>query len=237
MIRGRNRQYWCSRSNIRFHGALIKDILKYGMPVAASNLFTSLGAVFIQSLINAYGTTVVAGYTAANKLDQLALYSIISVGNASSTFAGQNTGAGRPERVRQGVRAGWIIGAGVSLVFGTALYLFGHFLVQLFISPEEEEAIRVAVGFLRTVSPFYLLGCGMQIYLNTMRGMGEVVIPMAGSLMELVVKAVTAFVLSLSFSYQMLWFAWPTGWLVSFAMLAVYYYSFLWKKRDRQVTE
>lgn len=230
VIRNKNEQYWCRRVNVRFHGRIILDILKYGMPVAASNLFTSLGAVFIQSLINGYGTTVVAGYTAANKLDQLALSSVLSVGNAASTFAGQNTGAGKLHRVREGVRSAWTIGIVVSVVFGLALYFGGSYLVRLFISGEETETINVAVTFFKTVAPFYLLSCGMQIYLNTMRGMGEVVIPMAGSLTELVSKIAAAFLLSRALRYQTLWYAWPAGWLVAFLVLAVYYYVFLWKK-------
>ncbi len=230
VIRNKNEQYWCRRVNVRFHGRIILDILKYGMPVAASNLFTSLGAVFIQSLINGYGTTVVAGYTAANKLDQLALSSVLSVGNAASTFAGQNTGAGKLHRVREGVRSAWTIGIVVSVVFGLALYFGGSYLVRLFISGDETETINVAVTFFKTVAPFYLLSCGMQIYLNTMRGMGEVVIPMAGSLTELVSKIAAAFLLSRAFRYQTLWFAWPVGWLVAFLVLTVYYYMFLWKK-------
>ena len=233
MIRTQYRRYWCRRQNVRFHGDIVLDILKFGMPVAASNLFFSLGGVFIQSLINGYGTTVVAGYTAANKLDQLALQSVISVGNASSTFAGQNIDAGKPSRVRQGVRAAWIIGLGVSLVFGLLLFFLGSYLVQLFLSSEETEAIQVAVGFFRTVAPFYLLCCGMRIYMDSMRGMGEVIIPMAGSLTELLAKVAAAFIFSLSAGYQTLWLAWPIGWALAFAMLAVYYYVFLWRKYQR----
>ena len=231
VLRVYNERYWCKRANVRFHKNIVLEILKYGMPVAASNLFASLGSVFIQSLINVHGTTVVAGYTAANKLDQLALYGIISVGNASSTFAGQNIGAGKPERVKEGVRCAWIIGAVVCLVFGIILFFFGGFAVQLFVSGKETETIRVAVGFFKIVSPFYIIGCGMRIYMDTMRGMGEVVIPMAGSLTELAGKVAAAFVLSMAAGYEKLWFAWPIGWIAAFILLAVYYYCFLWKKR------
>ena len=148
MIRSRYRQYWCRRTNLHFHRDITRDILKYGMPVAASNLFASLSSVFIQSLINGYGTTVVAGYTAANKLDQLALSSIMSVGNAASTYAGQNIGAGKTDRVKQGIRACWILGIAISLVFGLLLFFFGSFFVQLFISGKES-----GVSFLRLFWP------------------------------------------------------------------------------------
>ena len=231
VLRYQNQQYWSRRRNIRFHKHIVLDILKYGMPVAASNLFASIGGVFIQSVINGYGTTVVAGYTAANKIDQLALSSIISVGNASSTFAGQNIGAGKEDRVKEGVRSAWILGFAISLVFGVLLFFFGNFMVQLFISSKETETIRVAAGFFRIVSPFYLIGCGMRIYMDTMRGMGEVIIPMAGSLTELAAKVAAAFLLSMVAGYEILWFAWPIGWIAAFLLLAIYYYSFLWKKR------
>ena len=71
----------------------------------------------------------------------------------------------------------------------------------------------------------------MRIYMDTMRGMGEVIIPMAGSLTELAAKVAAAFLLSLVAGYEILWFAWPIGWVAAFLLLAIYYYSFLWKKR------
>ncbi len=231
VLRYQNQQFWSRRRNVRFHKHIILDILKYGMPVAASNLFASLGGVFIQSVINGFGTTVVAGYTAANKIDQLALSSAMSVGTAASTYAGQNIGANRPDRVKEGVRSSWIIGLVISLAFGILLFFFGSYAVQLFISGKEVETIRVAAGFFKIVSPFYLICCGMRIYMDTMRGMGEVVIPMAGSLTELVAKVIAAFLLSVAGGYKTMWFAWPLGWLFSFVLLAVYYYAFLWKKR------
>ena len=226
----KSNEYWCRRKNLGFHKDIVRDILKFGMPVAASRLFTSLGAVYIQSLINSFGSTVVAGYTAASKLDQLGLYSLISIGSAISTYSGQNIGARRPDRVKQGIRASWILCIAASAVFGGLLFFGGGYLVRLFIAGDQTETISIAVSFLRVVAPFYLIGGGMYIYMEAMRGLGEVVIPMAGSFTELIAKVAAAFVLSRQLSYQKLWFAWPIGWILSFVRLAVYYYFFLWKK-------
>ena len=128
------------------------------------------------------------------------------------------------------MRSAWILGLVISLVFGVLLFFFGNFMVQLFISGEEKETIRVAAGFFKIVSPFYLIGCAMRIYMDTMRGMGEVVIPMAGSLTELAAKVIAAFLLSLAAGYETLWFAWPIGWVAASILLMIYYYGFLWKK-------
>lgn len=237
VLHHRNTEYWCRKENLGFHRDIILDVLKFGMPVAASRLFTSLGAVYIQSLINSYGSTVVAGYTAASKLDQLALYSLISIGSAISTYSGQNIGARKPWRVKQGIRASWILCAASSILFGGLLFFSGGSMVRLFISGEQKETIGVAVSFLKAVTPFYLIGGGMYIYMEAMRGLGEVVIPMAGSFTELIAKVAAAFILSRRFSYQTLWFAWPIGWILSFAVLAVYYYAFLWKKSSLLLTD
>ena len=230
ILRFKNTEYWCRKENLGLHTDIIRDILKYGMPVAASRLFTSLGGVYIQSLINSYGSTVVAGYTAASKLDQLALQSLVSVGIAVSTFAGQNAGARKPERIRQGIRASWVLVLASSLVFGGLLYFCGGSMVRLFISGEHKETIDVAVSFLKIITPFYLIGGCMYIYMEAMRGIGEVAVPMAGSFTELIAKAAAAWILSRLFSYQALWFAWPAGWILSSALLLIYYYGFLWKK-------
>ncbi len=225
-------QYSCRRKNVRLHGAIVLDILRFGMPMAASNLFASVGGVFVQRLINGYGTTVVAGYTAANRLDQLALSGMNSLGNAVSTYAGQNIGAGRPERVKEGIRASWLIGLGIALVFGLALFFFGGVLVQMFVSASETETIAVASGFFRMVSPFYLVGCGMYIYLGAMRGMGEIAVPMGGSFAELAAKLIAVFLLS-RIGYHAMWAAWPIGWASALALLFLYYRFFFWRRMER----
>jgi Na+-driven multidrug efflux pump len=206
------------------------------MPMAVSNLCASIGGVFVQSRINSYGTTVVAGYTAANKLDQLAISGMNSLSNAMSTYAGQNIGAGRPDRVREGIRAGWIVGLAIALAFGLILFGCGSTLVRMFVSGEEKEAIAVASGFFRTVSPFYMIGCCMYIYLGAMRGMGEITIPMAGSFTELAGKLLAVLFLS-RISYHAMWAAWPVGWAVAFALLWIYYRFFLWKKHQGKPKE
>jgi len=225
-------QYSCRRANLRLNGSIVLDILKFGMPMAVSNLCASVGGVFVQSLINGYGTTVVAGYTAANRLDQLALSGMNSLGNAVSTFAGQNIGAGKPERVKAGVRAGWIIGLVIALVFGFALFFFGETLVQMFIASAERETIAVTAGFFRTVAPFYLVGCGMYIYLGSLRGMGEIAVPMGGSFAELAGKVAAVFLLS-RISYHAMWAAWPIGWAAALLLLWVYSRFFLWKRQAK----
>ena len=128
------------------------------------------------------------------------------------------------------MRASWVIGLAVCAVFGLALFFFGGVFVRMFVSAQETGVIEVATGYLRIVSPLYLLGCGMYLYMDVMRGMGEIVVPTAASFAELIGKLLAAWLLSRAFGYRAMWFAWPVGWAVSLALTAVYYYAFLWRK-------
>jgi len=219
-------QYWCRRENIRFHGHIFKRVCRIGIPMAIQSLFTSFGSMFVQRIVNGLGAVAVAGYTAAIKLNDLALQGVATLGESLSVYAGQNTGARKPERVRMGVKSGLKLGVALSLMFSLIIWFAGPVLVQMFMDAEEAgvaEAIDVAVEFLRRVSPFYFIGCVMYIFTNTLRGTGRVTVPTAASFVELGMKTLAAFLFSSFMTRSEIWFAWPVGYFSAVVLLVIYY--------------
>ena len=201
--------------------------------MSIQNLFTSFGMMAIQSIINPFGSSVVAGYSAASKVDQIGMQPMVAIGNAMSTYVGQNFGAGRMDRIKEGVRKAALMSVVVCGGIGLLLIFGGRFIVQLMVSDAEAAVITVASGYLKIVAAFYIVGSMVYIYTNSLRGMGVVAVPMAASFLELGAKVVVAFLLARLFDYQVIWFAWPVAWIISAVFQGVYYYSGRWKKRIR----
>lgn len=201
-----------------FHPKTMGQIIKIGIPMAVQNAVTSLGMMFVQSMINGYGTNTVAAYTAANKIDQIALMPLQSLGMALSTYTGQNYGSQNVRRIRQGVgiSAGLSLGVGVALM-AVILPLSGP-LVTLFVSAKEVEVIAIAKEYLGVVAMFYWL-CGlMNVFLSLYRGMGKMFISTCSSMLEPASKVIAAFIFGNMFGRMGLWAAWPVGWVFALAL-------------------
>lgn len=218
---------------LRIHGSVLKNVMRIGIPMSIQNLFTSFGMMAIQSIINPFGSAVVAGYSAASKVDQIGMQPMMAIGNAMSTYAGQNFGAGRMDRIKEGVRKAILMSVVVCGLIGLVLIFGGRYMVQLMVSDAEAAVISVATGYLRIVSIFYIVGSMVYIFTNTLRGMGVVAVPMAASFLELGAKVAVAFLLSRFFDYNVIWFAWPVAWIASAVFQGIYYYSGRWKKAMR----
>lgn len=200
-------------------GEIVKRIFKFGIPMSVQNIFVSFGMMAIQGIINSFGSGVVAGYTAANKVDQIALYFMSSIGSAMSTYAGQNYGAQRGERIFSGLRAALVLVIAAGLFVTIAMLFAGRYLVLLFLESSETEAIGVATQYLTTVAIFYVL-CGISyVYSNLLRGIGKVMVPTAASFAELGAKILSAYFLSAVFGHAGIWYAWPMAWVVTDLLL------------------
>ena len=106
---------------------------RIAVPSMVQQSIVSFGMVFVQSLVNSFGSVVLAGYTAATKIDSIAIMPMVNVGNAVSTFTAQNIGAKKPERIREGLRAGRLMAAGIAAVITGILFFKGDVLVAQFV--------------------------------------------------------------------------------------------------------
>lgn len=218
-----------SRVNI-FSWRLLGKIAGVAVPSIAQQSFISVGNIVIQSIINTFGSSVIAGYSAAIKLNNLVITSLSTVGNGISNYTAQNLGAGKINRIREGFRAGlkiaWIICIPIILLYLIA----GNHLIYMFMPSPTGTAIDVGVTFLRIVSPFYILSAVILISNGTLRGIGLMSRFMTSTFSDLILRVSLAKLLSMKFGSTGIWLAWPIGWLAASVISVLFYIS--WTKHN-----
>jgi putative MATE family efflux protein len=206
-----------------FSFALLKKLAVIAVPSILQQSFISVGNIFIQSVINSFGISVTAGFSAAVKLNNLVITSFTTLGNGVSNFTAQNIGAGIPERVKSGRRAGlklvWCLCVPIVLCY----VVFGKELLLLFMDSTSTEALLTGRQFLWILSPFYFVVSAKLVTDGVLRGAGAMKPFMAATFTDLILRVVLAYIFSAMFGVIGIWCAWPIGWMISTAM-SVYFY-------------
>ncbi len=206
-----------------FSFALLKKLAVIAVPSILQQSFISVGNIFIQSVINSFGISVTAGFSAAVKLNNLVITSFTTLGNGVSNFTAQNIGAGIPERVKSGRRAGlklvWCLCVPIVLCY----VVFGKELLLLFMDSTSAEALLTGRQFLWILSPFYFVVSAKLVTDGVLRGAGAMKPFMAATFTDLILRVVLAYIFSAMFGVIGIWCAWPIGWMISTAM-SVYFY-------------
>lgn len=222
--------------SLRFDKTLFRQVMRIGLPAGLQMSLVSIGAMAVMSKINSYGKSFSAAYNVGSRLDQMAFLAVQSLTNAVTAFVGQNTGAKKPERVRQGVRASAAMAAGWCLVMTAALMLLAPRLVGAF-SPEE-AVIRAGVNYLYSIMPFYVLFGTFYVLNGAMRGAGDSVFPMVNVLLSLILVRVPAvYALANRFGPDRMYYGIGIGWCVGFVLCVTYYLSGRWKRRSSLADE
>lgn len=208
-----------------FSWNLLKDISIIAVPSILQQSFVSIGNILIQGMINGFGSGVMAGYAASVKLNNLVITSMTTIGNGISNFTAQNLGAGKPERVKEGFKAGvklvWII-----CIPFVLLYLFvGKYFVYIFLDTPSDAALETGITFLRVLSPFYFAVSLKLVADGVLRGMGKMKLFMLATFTDLALRVLLAWGLSVPFESLGIWFAWPIGWCIATVMSVIFYRS------------
>ena len=216
----------------RFSGDLLSKMCRVAVPSTVQQSVVSVGMFLVQAVVNGFGSSVIAGYTAAIKIDSICILPMVSMGNAVSTFTAQNIGAGQMERVRAGLRISMGVIAAISLPVTLALYLFGDRLVGLFLDAQSGgAAIAAGVEYLRVVSVFYIAMGAMKVAASVLRGAGDIFYFMLATMANLGVRVALAYALSPVLGASAVWWAIPAGWAVGFAIAFLRYRTGRWRER------
>lgn len=206
-----------------FSRRLFKEICLIAVPSILQQSFISVGNIIIQGIINGFGSGVMAGYAASVKLNNLVITSLTTLGNGISNFTAQNLGAGKPERVREGFRAGvklvWIICIPLVLLYLSA----SKYLVYAFLDTPSEAALETGVTFLRILSPFYFVISLKLVSDGVLRGAGMMSRFMIATFTDLILRVALAAILSVPLASTGIWLAWPIGWTVATVMSVLFY--------------
>lgn len=218
---------------------MLRRISVIAVPSILQQSFISVGNLCIQGMINSYGSAVIAGYSAAVKLNTFALTSLTALGNGLSSFAAQNIGAGKITRVKKGFRVGIVMGLCVALPFTALFFFFGPQMVGLFMDESSVQAVSVGCRFLTIVSPFFLLIAAKLMADGVLRGAGAMLPFMVTTFSDLVLRVILAFALNGVWGTDGIWVSWPVGWAAASVMSLVFYLTGIWdpsrKKKKEQI--
>ena len=211
---------------------LLKQIVVIAIPSTLQQSFISIGNIIIQSIINGFGAPVMAGYSAAVKLNNLVITSFTTLGNGISNYTAQNLGARKLDRVKQG------FGVGIKLVWMLSLPLFllyffgGNIVLNLFMDAPTELAMQTGITFLKILSPFYFVVSAKLVADGILRGSGMMKKFMIATFTDLILRVLLAFCFSrTALGATGIWCAWPIGWCVAAVLSIGFYYNGPWKRK------
>lgn len=225
------RKIKCDEKYRYFDKIMLLDISKIAIPTILQQSIISIGQLFIQSLINSFGTVVVAAYSAAIKINNFAIVSFVTMSGALSSYTAQNIGAKRFDRVSSGCKTAYIINYLICSAFFIALFFFGKNLMGLFVdSTSNPDVISVGVQMTMIQCPFFFVFASKITTDGILRGAGTMKIYMAGTLLDLIIRVGASYILAGWFGAVGIWWAFPVGWICSTAVSNIYYFSGRWKK-------
>ena len=218
----------------KFSFETLWEICKVAVPSILQQSFVSIGNLFIQRLINGFGSSVVAGYSAAIKLNTFCITSITTLGNGVSGYTAQNVGAKKLTRIDSGFKAALLLSLFITLPFTVAYYFGGGSLIMLFMEKGNEAALEVGKAFLRINAPFYCFIAFKIITDGILRGTGWMKAFMVTTFTDLILRVLFAYILVGDYGTNGIWFSWPVGWLTATA-LSVFFYILNYRSRKKAV--
>ena len=188
-----------------------------------------IGQLAMQTVVNSLGTAAVAGYTAASKADQLSVLVNNAMMTAISNYVAQNFGAGKMDRIRQGVRACLIQTETLNLLMCAGILILRHPIVEMFLTEPTAEIYHYSDAYLTMVAPFYFVLGLLAIYRTTVQSMGNGKAPFAACMIELVMRIAATVGLAGLIGYTSVCIASPMAWFGACALLIPCYYRMMKK--------
>lgn len=201
------------REHFKYDPVLVKELMYVSLPMALQYAITAIGVMILQVAVNSFGSTTVAAFTAATKVEQLVVQPGIAIGMTMATYAAQNLGARRIDRVRQGARQSAWITIVTNALSSVIVIFLGGYIVQLFIPSANVEALPISMEYLKITAIFYPVLGLLFLYRFALQGLGNTVVPMFAGVMELVMRTIVAFTLPGLLGYQGVCLASPLAWI------------------------
>ncbi len=215
--------------SFRFDKDLFRAILRIGLPSGLQQMLFSLGIMMLQSLVNSFGSDFMAGFNAASKVDTFAFMPIQSFFMAATTYTGQNIGAQRLDRVKEGTKVILLMAVGFAVFAGLLLSVIGRYALGLFTN--DAVVINSGMAYLSRITPFYWMLAIMFMLNGIMRGAGAVLVPTISSIAALWLGRVPAAYLLAHFAGRdNMYFCYVIGWAIGLAVVLPYFLSGKWKE-------
>lgn len=215
---------------LAFDREIFRQSLRIGIPTGLQHTFVSLGMIALLSIVNRFGTSTIAAYSVAGRIDSFAALPAMNFSMALSTFVGQNIGARRLDRVWQGLRFTLVMTSAVSIFVSVVAWLFGRELMRAFTA--DPEVIEIGYDYLIIVSSFYILFSAMFVTHGVLRGAGDTLVPMFITLISLwLLRIPASYFLSVRIGTDGIWWGIPIAWAFGFVAAYLYFMSGRWKRK------
>ena len=212
---------------------LMGELLRFGLPLALQYAVISVGGIVLQSTINLWGSTFIAGYTATNKVYGLLESTAIALGASCSTYFSQNYGAKRYDRVRRGVKVGSALVSLTSLAVTAVALIFGRYLLMLFLDVSEEggpEALEVAVKYLNVMACCLIILYLIYVFRHVLQSMGNSVWSLISGFAECAARIFMAKVMINFLGENILFIIEPVAWMGALLLVMIPYLIYYRKK-------
>lgn len=213
-----------SRDDWNVGWRLLYEHLRVGFPMGFQSSIIAIGSMILQSTLNTLGSTAVAAYTAAQKIDQLSTQPLMSFGIAMATYTAQNYGAGDMHRIRSGVRQCSMISVLFSLAAGGTIILLSRPLLRAIIGAGQENVVALSRVYLIINCSLYFMLSLLFIYRYTLQGLGKSLIPTVAGIMELIMRTLVAVYLGGTIGFPGICLANPTAWFGALLPLSIAYF-------------
>lgn len=202
-----------------------KRLIGMGAPMGLQFSITAIGAIIVQVALNGFGPVYIAAFTTCGKIQNIITQPFPSLGASMATYVGQNTGAGRIDRVKEGVKANIILTMICSVVSMIAVLVFGDWLARLFLTDASGLVVEKAKIYFFAVAGFYPALGLIFVYRNTLQGLGYGLLPMLGGIFELFARGLVVVILARPLGYLGICLANPVAWISALIpLIPAYYY-------------
>ena len=217
------------REDLHFNGRILRELADLSLLTCAQQSAMNFGILLVQRLVDSFGPVIMAAFAAAVKIDSFAYLPVQDFGNAFSTFAAQNYGAGQTERLRQGFRTATAVSAAFSCAISAMVVLFARPLMRIFVQAGETEVLAAGVRYLRIEGAFYAgIGCLFLLY-GFYRAVQRPGMSVVLTVISLGTRVALAYALAGPVGEAGIWAAIPIGWFL--ADFVGYGYYFLRRQR------
>ncbi len=218
------------KKDLVFDVKLFREGLRIGLPTSVQQCAIALGLIALLGIVNGFGTDTLTAYGAAGKIDAIITQAILTLSSALAAFCGQNIGAGRFDRVSEGLRFTMLVNVLFSVVAFASVYFFGEEMMRAF--TDDPSVVAIGREYLLIVGGFFVVHGGLNVYNGALRGAGDTVFIMTVSLVCLwLIRIPLAYQLSVWYGRQGIW--WGIGISIAIGLLVtyIYYKTNLWKKK------
>lgn len=223
------------KSELQWDKSLVSDLAGTGLSMGLMYAIVSVGSVILQGAVNSFGTSTITAHTAARKIDDIFMLPLGTISMAVSTFASQNYGAGKIDRVKKGIRYGIIISTIWSAFSVVVCVLLRHPLIHALTGTTDETVIATASEYIVwNISFFSVLGV-LLVLRSSLQGVGRKLVPVSGSIVELLLKILAAAVLAPKLGYFGICILEPIIWVVCAAIVLVDYAVFIRKSSNNEL--